>query len=195
MDKVHRQMIELGAEMRYEDVLSVGKDGDGFKIKTDENEYSAKIVILAVGTEPRKLSKEQEESAGGRPISYCATCDGALYKGKPVAVVGSGNTARHEMKYLEGIVSEIIHIHHDEPIPEKAEAVFVAIGRIPATDKFKGLVDLDDEGFIIADEDCETSCQGIFAIGDCRAKNVRQLVTAASDGAVVAKAIAELLGK
>ena len=57
----------------------------------------------------------------------------ALYKGKPVVVVGSGNTAKHEIKYLEEICSKVYHIHHDEPIPKEAEVVFVAIGRVPAT--------------------------------------------------------------
>lgn len=195
MDKVEKQMIQLGAELKYEEVLNVEKEDENFRIKTDETEYLSKAVILAVGTEPRKLSKKQEESAGGKPISYCATCDGALYKGKPVAVIGSGRTAEHEMMYLEGIASKIVHLHHDEPIPEGVEAVFVAIGRVPSTEKLKGLVDLDEDGFVIADENCRTSCPGVFAIGDCRVKNVRQLVTAAGDGAIVEKAVVELLGK
>ena len=101
-------------------------------------------------------------------------------------VVGSGNTAKHEMKYLKGICEEVYHIHHDDPIPKEAEAVFVAIGRVPATAKFAELVEMDKDGYIIADESCKTSCPGVYVAGDCRTKLVRQLVTAAADGAVAA---------
>lgn len=199
MEEIYHQMNKCGAEMKYEKVVSVeslrkstddvgdgNDDGALFVVKTDEGEYSCGAIIIAVGTEPRKLSESQAADAGERPISYCATCDGALYKDKPVVVVGSGNTAKHEMKYLEGICSKVYHIHHDEPIPEEAEAVFVAIGRVPATEVFEDLVKLNDGGYVVASEDCKTSCPGVFAAGDCRAKTVRQLVTAAGDGAVAA---------
>ena len=146
-----------------------------------------------MGTEPRKLSEKQAADAGERPISYCATCDGALYKGKPVVVVGSGNTAKHEMKYLENICSKVYHIHHDDPIPKDAEAVFVAIGRVPNTGFVQNVVELDKSGFVVAGEDCKTSTPGIFAAGDCRTKDVRQLVTAAADGAVAAMEANKLL--
>lgn len=66
------------------------------------------------------------------------------------------------------------------------DALFVAIGQIPSNQIFENLVDLDDYGFIRTDENCKTSRKGIFAVGDCRAKTVRQLTTAASDGAIAA---------
>ncbi|MBR3256290.1 FAD-dependent oxidoreductase [Candidatus Saccharibacteria bacterium] len=207
MDKISHQANELGAEIKYEEVVSIDKiekiiDGNSesknekpvFTVKTDEGEYSCSAIIIAVGTEPRKLSEAQAKDAGERPISYCATCDGALYKGKPVVVVGSGNTAKQEIKYLEGICSKVYHIHHDNPIPKDAEAVFVAIGRVPATDFVKGLVELDSDGYIVADESCITSCPGIFVAGDCRTKTVRQLVTAAGDAAVAAGTAVKYLG-
>lgn len=187
--KIYAQATKLGVEFEFEEVLGITTGDGGFIIQTDEVEYACQNVILAVGTEPRKLSDKQAKDAGKRPISYCATCDGALYKGKPVVVVGSGNTAKHEMKYLENIASKVYHIHHDDPIPEDAEAVFVAIGRVPNTEFLKGFVDLDSQGYIIAGEDCKTSREGVFAIGDCRTKSVRQLVTAASDGATAISAL------
>ena len=191
MEKIYHQMNNFGVEVKYEEIVSVEDRGDNgddgrFVVKTDEGEYACGAIILAVGTEPRKLSAKQAEEAGERPISYCATCDGALYKGKTVVVIGSGNTAKHEIKYLEGICAKVYHIHHDDPIPAEAEAVFVAIGRVPATEKFKDLVELDTEGYIVAGEGCKTSREGIYAAGDCRTKSVRQLVTAAGDGAVAA---------
>ena len=170
MNKIYHQANNLGAEVEYEEVLEISRSGDNkkFLVKTDENEYACSAIILAMGTEPRRLSEKQAADAGKRPISYCATCDGALYKDKPVVVVGSGNTAKHEMKYLEGLCSKVYHIHHDDPIPADAAAVFVAIGRVPNTKILKGLVDLDTNGYVVAGEDCKTSTPGIFAAGDCR---------------------------
>lgn len=193
MQKIYEQAKELGAKVEYEEVIKI-IDGAEKVVKTEDGEYSADTIIIATGTNPRKMSEKQTADAGDRPISYCATCDGALYKNKPVVVVGSGNTAKHEIKYLEGICSKVYHIHHDDPIPKDAEAVFVAIGRVPATGFVKGLVELDSVGYIVADESCTTSCPGIFAAGDCRTKTVRQLVTAAGDAAVAADAAVKYLG-
>ncbi len=189
MEKTLSQAKDLGAKFAYGEVLSIEDTSEQFTIHTDDEDYVAKVIILALGTEPRKLSAKQTKDAGSRPISYCATCDGALYKGEPVVVVGSGNTAKYEIKYLEGICSKVYHIHHDDPIPEDAKAVFVAIGRIPATEFLKSLVELDKDGYIVTGEDCQTSHPGIYAAGDCRAKSVRQLVTAAADGAIASNAI------
>lgn len=195
MKKVEGQATGFGAEIRYKEISEVTKDEDGFAVTTDEGKYSCKAIIVATGTNPRRLSEKQSKDAGERPISYCATCDGALYKGKKVVVVGSGNTAKHEIEYLERICSEVYHIHHDDPIPEDAEAVFVAIGRVPATDVVSNLVKLDSRGYIKAGEDCVTSCPGVFAAGDCRTKEVRQLVTAAGDGAAASEAVLKYLEK
>ena len=187
--KIYRQANNLGAKILYEEVMSVDVRGDGgFLVKTDENEYSCRAMIIATGTVPRKLSEKQAADAGERPISYCATCDGALYRGKTVVVVGSGNTAKHETRYLENIASKVYHIHHDDPIPAVAEAIFVAIGRVPSTTVFDGLVELDADGYVVAGEDCKTSHPGVFVAGDCRTKQVRQLVTAAGDAAAAAAA-------
>ncbi|MBR2753777.1 FAD-dependent oxidoreductase [Candidatus Saccharibacteria bacterium] len=194
MKNIHKQATGLGVETEYEEVEKIEKKNDKFLVVTDENEYTTSAVILATGTVPRKLSEKQTKDAGNRAISYCATCDGALYKGKPVVVVGSGNTAKQEISYLRNIASKVYHIHHDDPIPDDAEAVFVAIGRIPATDAFSDLVELDQDGYIVAKEDCKTSCAGVFVAGDCRTKNTRQLVTAAGDAAVAAEQAVKYLG-
>ena len=184
--KITAQTTELGAEIEYEEVVNVSQENDGFLVKTEDAEYLCKALIIASGTEPRKLGDKMMNDVGKRPVSYCATCDGALYKGKKVVVVGHGNTARHEVKYLEGICEKVYNIHHDDKIPEDAEAVFVAIGRLPLTSCFKGLVDIDEKGYIVAGEDCHTSLDGVFVAGDCRTKSLRQLVTAAADGAMSA---------
>lgn len=190
--RLYDQATSLGAEFEFAEALEV-IDGEVKTIRTDDGDFMARTVILAMGTEPRKLSKSQVVDAGKRPISYCATCDGAFYKGKPVVVVGSGKSAKNEISYLEGIASKVYNIHHDDPIPKDAEAVFVAIGRVPNTKILKGVVDLDADGYVISGEDCKTSAPGIFVVGDCRTKVVRQLITAAGDGAVAAGAAIEYL--
>ena len=206
-DKIYHQMNKCGVDYSDEEVVEIRQSKEFasvddaseevrplWLVKTDEAEYSCSAIIIAVGTEPRKLSESQTKDAGKRPISYCAICDGTLYSDRPVVVVGSGNTAKHEIRYLEGICSKVYHIHHDEPIPEEAEAVFVAIGRVPMTGFLDGVVSLDDEGYVVADEDCRTSCPGIYVAGDCRTKEVRQLVTAAGDGAVAGGGAVQYIG-
>ena len=198
MEKIYHQMNNFGVKIRYESVEKIIVTDDGaarerFLVKTDEAEYACGAIIVATGTEPRRLSKKQMAEVGERPISYCATCDGALYAGKPVVVIGSGNTAKYEISYLEKIASKVYRIHHDEPIPSEAEAIFVAIGRVPATEFLKGLAELDRDGYVVAGEDCVTSLPGVFVAGDCRTKSVRQLVTAAGDGAVAAEAVGKYL--
>ena len=193
--KIYSQMTELGAEMEYDEVKRIEENDDSFVIFCEDEKYEASSVIIASGTEPRKLSAEMMKDAGKRPISYCATCDGALYKNKPVVVVGHGNSAKHEVKYLEGICSKVYQIHHDDSIPKDAEAVFVAIGRVPNTSFLKGFVELDNDGYVVSDESCKTSHPGVFVAGDCRTKNLRQLVTAASDGSIAATESLNFLSK
>lgn len=194
MKQVENQAKEMGAEIKYEEVSNVSAFSEGFLVFADENEYKAKTVIIATGTKPREMSAEQIADAGERPISYCATCDGALYKDKPVVVVGHGNTAKYEIKYLENIASKVYNIHHDDPIPSNAEAVFVAIGRVPYTDFLRDFVALNGDGYVVSDENCKTSVLGVFVAGDCREKELRQLVTAASDGAIAATEAIRYLG-
>lgn len=195
MKQIYAQAKDLGAKIEYDTVKEIVDKDEYKEVIGEEGRYQVKAVILAMGTEPRKMSAKQTTDAGERPISYCATCDGALYKDKPVVVVGSGNTAKYEIKYLENIASKVYHIHHDDPIPSDAAAVFVAIGRVPNTKFLKDLVELDKDGYIVADEDCKTSREGVYVAGDCRTKDVRQLVTAAGDGAVAAEAAINYLNR
>ena len=195
VQKIYKQAVELGAEVEFDEVVGIKENGKHQDVIGEDGEYQARTVILAMGTEPRRLSEKQMGYVSDRPVSYCATCDGALYKGKPVVVVGSGNTAKHEIAYLENIASKVYHIHHDDPVSDDVAAVFVAIGRIPGTKCVKNYVDLDKDGYIVAGENCETSRSGVYVAGDCRTKNVRQLVTAAADGAVAAEAAIRCLSK
>lgn len=192
--KVKEQAKALGAEFKVATAEEIEKAGADWRVVAEDETLETRAIILAMGTKPRKMSVKQTADAGKRAISYCATCDGALYKGKPVVVVGSGNTAKHEMAYLQGVASKVYHIHHDDPIPEDAVAVFVAIGRVPSTEIGRGVVKLDEEGYVVAGEDCRTSTPGIWVAGDCRTKNLRQLITAAADGAIAGAEVAMYIG-
>ena len=239
MQKIQKQAMELGAEVEMEEVLKIEKDADGFKVVTEDDKYTVGAVVLAVGAENRKLGLSREDELTGRGVSYCATCDGAFYKGKSVAVIGGGNTALDDALYLSDLATKVYLVHRrdklrgdektvdklrakdnvefllgyvpeelvgdeqiaganlvprgtvasvTEPLELEVEGVFVAIGQVPATDKDAELVDLDEHGYIVAGEDCATSCPGVFVAGDCRTKSVRQLVTAAGGGSVAAEA-------
>lgn len=100
----------------------------------------------------------------------------------PVEILGE--------KKVEGLAVENVA---GERRKLEVAGVFVAVGRVPATSGFAELVKLDDGGYIMAGEDCRTSAAGVFVAGDCRTKTVRQLVTAAGDGAVAANAAVEYL--
>lgn len=236
MDKIYHQANNLGAKFEYGEVLSIKNAENEFIIEADEDSYKAKKVILAVGTESRKMGLKNEKKFEGNGISYCATCDGALYKDKKVVIAGGGNSALYSALYLADVAEKVYLIHYkkefrgDEILvnelkkrknvemildteildilgEEKVEGIkirnsdgekelmtdgiFVMWGKVPATEKYKDLVELDKDGFIIAGEDCKTSANGIYVAGDCRTKRVRQIITAAADGAVAASVAIE----
>lgn len=106
-DNLRKQVLNLGAEIKYETVLKVDEDK---KVYTSNNVYEAKSVILAVGSKNRKLKIDNEDKFTGRGISYCATCDGNFYRNKDVAVIGSGNTALDDILYLSDIANHVYGI-------------------------------------------------------------------------------------
>ena len=109
--KVYEQAKGLGAEFVFEKVVEI-RQGKGCKeVVTTKNTYQAKAVILATGSENRKLGLEDEARLVGRGISYCATCDGNFYRNKVVAVVGGGNTALEDALYLADLARQVYLIH------------------------------------------------------------------------------------
>lgn len=109
--KFYNQAKNLGAEIEFEKVVEIVDNGATKIVKTEDDEYEAKAVIIATGTEVRKLGLKNEEKLTGRGVSYCATCDGAFYKGKTVAVAGGGSGALYEASYLSNIVEKLYLIH------------------------------------------------------------------------------------
>ena len=125
---LEKQAEDLGVEIEYNYALHIDQIEGGFKVMTDNGEYTAKTVIIATGTVPRKLHLENEDRFTGRGVSYCATCDGNFFRDKVVAVVGGGNSAAHEAIYLSEITSKVYLIHRrselraDDSIVEKLKS-------------------------------------------------------------------------
>ena len=239
-NKLYEQAQNFGAEFVFDKVKKVeGSFEEGFVLTTEYGTVcEAKTMIIASGVKRREMGLAGEQEFTGRGISYCATCDGAFFKGKTAAVFGGGNTAVEDAAYLANICKKVYIIHRRNQFRADAalvdellahdnvetklcftvsgirgedkltgveltnidgsreelttDALFVAIGLIPENGVFKDIVELDDAGYVAADETCETSTPGVFAAGDCRTKDVRQLVTAAADGAVAAVAASRL---
>lgn len=237
---LYEQAMELGAEIVLDKVEEVIHLENHYEVKCEGETFTGKTVILATGSKNRRLGLEKEEEMIGKGVSYCATCDGAFYKEKIVAVAGGGNTALEDASFLSNYCKRVYLVHRRDSFrgeehlvnqlkeknnvefvldsvitglqgTDKLEAIdiehvnkkrslnvavdglFVAIGRMPQNHSFSNLVNLDDTGYIVAGEDCKTNNDGIFAAGDCRTKKVRQLATAAADGAVAALAACEIL--
>lgn len=108
--KIYNQAKELGAEVKFEKVINI-ENGDIKKVFTKDNTYDTKAIIIATGCGIRKLGLDNEDDLFGKGVSYCATCDGAFFKDKCVAVVGGGNTALEEALYLSEIASKVYLIH------------------------------------------------------------------------------------
>jgi len=221
------------------------KNGIGGKIEIDGkykiihlehsvHKIKAKSIIFATGAKPLHLEVPGENKFLGRGISFCATCDGAFYKDKVVAVIGGGDSAVEEGNYLTKFAKKVYIVHRRDKlraakilqdrafknpkiefiyncvvkevkgedkinaitlhnrVEEKdfdlpVDGVFVFIGWTADTELLKGMVDMDDSGFIKTDEHMATKIPGIFAAGDNRLKELRQVVTAVADGAIAAK--------
>ena len=231
-ERLTEQAKAMGAEIRLERALSI-HNGDREKtVVTGKDSYSGRALILAAGSEVRKLGLPREAALTGRGVSYCAACDGAFFRNRTVAVVGGGNTALEDALYLADVAETVYLIHRrsgfrgeeatlarlkarenlrfvlDSRITKlqgfrrlegvevtdrdgnvrtlAVDGLFVAVGRVPSNRICRDLVELDAGGYVVAGEDCLTSVPGIFAAGDGRTKRVRQLVTAAADGAAAA---------
>ena len=228
---LYNQALNLGVEIKYEEVVDI-RNKKTKEVITTKNKYYTKTIILANGCKNRLLGIEREKELIGRGISYCATCDGNFYRGKDVAVVGGGNTAISDALYLSDIVNKVYIIHRREEFRasdkdlsllkkkknvefvlnsniakligdnnlegieirnnknEKniinVQGLFIAIGQEPMNECFKPLIKTDNSGYVVSKENCHTNLRGIFVAGDIRKKELRQLVTAASDGAIAA---------
>lgn len=110
-EKMADQAKKLGVENVYGEVTQIKKNKENFTVTVGQKEYLGKVVIYATGASPRKLHVDNEAKLLGSGISYCATCDGAFFKGKTVCVIGGGNTAIDDALYLANLCKKVYVIH------------------------------------------------------------------------------------
>jgi thioredoxin reductase (NADPH) len=234
-ENMKKQALSFGVRIDdLKEIFEVRLSGAEKYIRTEDTEYYAKAVILATGSRPRVLDAVGAEERKGRGVHYCATCDGAMYEGADVAVIGGGSAAIEEAVFLTRFADHVTIVHRrdgfraaqieldeardnekitimtnktvsevhggehvlkeivlkdvktgtEEVLP--VAGAFVYVGNDPQTQMFKGQVELDETGYIIAGEDTRTSLAGVFAAGDVRTKSIRQVATATADGAIAA---------
>lgn len=116
MMEMEKQAQNQGAEMLFEIATDVDLHGDMKVVKTSNTEIKAKVVIIAVGSSPRRLDIPGETKYWGKGVSTCATCDGAFYKEKEVAVIGGGDTAMEEATFLTKFASKVYVIHRRDEL-------------------------------------------------------------------------------
>lgn len=113
-ENMRTQAEEFGAEMRSSSVSAIRKEGDIMFVETTDGTISAKAVIVATGAKHRHAEVKGEEEFSGRGVSYCATCDGPFFKGKPMVVVGGGDAACDEAMYLSKLTDKIVMVHRKD---------------------------------------------------------------------------------
>jgi thioredoxin-disulfide reductase len=107
IEKMREQTVSFGVEMKSGEVKKVEKIDGGFRIHTAKESYEGKTVIAAIGLSPRRLAVPGELELGGKGVSYCSNCDGPFFKNRPVAVVGSGNSALDAAEVLSKICNQV----------------------------------------------------------------------------------------
>jgi thioredoxin-disulfide reductase len=113
-EKFKNQVKKLPIDLVLGEVQNIKKNKEGFEIKTEKESFSAKSVIIAAGTRPKELGLKDEKRFSGLGVSYCATCDGPIFRGKEVAVVGGGNSAVQYALFLSEICSKVYLIHREK---------------------------------------------------------------------------------
>jgi thioredoxin reductase (NADPH) len=237
MDRTRKQAERFGTEFVSGEVVKVDLAKRPFTLELEASEaIQGDALVVAAGATARYLGLPSETRYRGRGVSACATCDGFFYRGKPVAVVGGGDTALEEALHLAHFASAVTVIHrrgelraskymqeraHQDPkiawawhsviaevlgvegkgvtgvrlrdVRDNAErtvavdGLFVAIGHQPNTAVFRGLLEMDEVGYLkVTPGSTRTSVAGVFAAGDVADPVYRQAITAAGTGCMAA---------
>ena len=193
-----KQLVETGAVLIEGRALSVLPMDDSFGVAVGSDYYMARSIIITAGITREKLYPGEAELLG-RGVSYCATCDGMLYRGKTVAVVGGGEEARHDADFLEGIGCTVLRFEQNGRYEitggmkadtlkyagqeYTVDGVFIIKDTVSVTQLVPGLT--YENGGIIVDRRMATAVPGVFAAGDCTGKPL-QLAKAVGEGNVAA---------
>lgn len=238
MNQMQQQAANFGVQIVHDQITDYELEGD-LKVLHGRQDYYARSVIIAAGAKPRELNFPGEQQFRGHGIAFCSTCDGKLFTGLQVFVIGGGYAAAEEADYLTRYAKHVTVISREAEFtcapltaaralnnpkvdvkfnteivrvtgkdyletavfknnqtgkefsyqPDSSEqtfGVFIYIGTQPATAKLTKILNHDEHGYLKADATLATNLPGVFAAGDIVAKPLRQIVTAASDGAVAA---------
>lgn len=227
--KIYEQVNNLKVDYLFDEVVSVKNENGKKIVQTKHDKIESEYVVLATGRTSRTLNLDREKEFIGRGISFCALCDGNLYKGKDVVIIGGGNSALEEAIYLSNICNKVVIVHRKDKLTAedsmietistlknveikfkanvekyniiddkiksvildtgeeiKCDGIFIAIGYVPIND----LIDVDKEnGYIIVDNNNETSIKNIYACGDAIKKNAYQISTAIGEATNVSYSI------
>jgi len=234
IENMRKQAQKFGAEFKAGAVTEVDLTQRPFKVVAGKETYETRTLIAAAGASARLLGLPGERELIGHGVSTCATCDGYFFRGKPIAVVGGGDSAMEEANFLSRYASKVYLVHRrnefraSKIMIERAKAnekiefvtpyaieeirapkghvegvrlrhlqtkesreialdgVFVAIGHDPNSTVFKGKLDMDANGYLIAKHGSLTAIPGVFIAGDIQDHRYRQAVTAAGSGCMAA---------
>jgi thioredoxin reductase (NADPH) len=232
-ERMVEQARRFGVEIVAAEVRGIERQGERYVVRAEPGEYPARAVVVAAGSHPKMLGVPGEKELRGRGVSYCAICDGPLFRDQVVAVVGGGNSGLQEGRFLLHFARQVVFIeflpcltadkilqrHFEKESRVKfllnhqvisingsetvesltvrdraaireekisAAGVFIYAGLVPNSGFVRSVANLDRDGFILTDDNLQTSATGIFACGDIRAKRTRQIVTACGEGAEAA---------
>jgi thioredoxin reductase (NADPH) len=234
IENMRKQAEKFGAQFKAGTVSEVDLTGRPFKVKSGDKTYETRTLIVAAGATARLLGLQGEKELIGKGVSTCATCDGYFFRGKPIAVVGGGDSAMEEANFLSRYATKVYLIHRREEFRaskimiDRAKAnpkveflvpytvdtinapkdlvtglhllqtktgemktvdvdgVFVAIGHEPNSTVFRGKLDMDENGYLLANHGSVTKVPGVFVAGDVQDHRYRQAVTAAGSGCMAA---------
>ena len=234
IENMRKQAERFGAVFKAGTVTEVDLTKRPFRVIAGKDVYETRTIIVAAGASARLLGLKGEKELIGRGLSTCATCDGYFFRGKPIAVVGGGDSAMEEANFLSRYASRVYLIHRrkefraskimvdrakanekiefvtpfvvDEIVAPEGlvkgirvreshngntreiglDGVFVAIGHNPNSIVFRGKLEMDENGYLIARDGSLTSVPGVFIAGDVQDHRYRQAVTAAGSGCMAA---------
>ena len=239
-ERMRKQAEQFGAVIVIRAIDRLWREDERIHARVGDETVTARAAIVATGSVPRKLGVMGEGELMGRGVSYCATCDGPLYGGKPTAVIGGGDSALQEALFLSRFSSKVTVIHRRDELrgaavleaavrenPKielaldkkvkaiegteavtgvavedkktgagdtiRADGVFIYVGYSPSVEMLGPEFERTEKGFLIAREGLATSVPGVFVAGDVREKTLKQVVTAAGDGALAATSVYEYL--
>ena len=234
IENMRKQAQKFGTEFKSGAVTEVDVSRRPFRVTAGKDTYETQSLIVAAGASARLLGLKGERELIGHGVSTCATCDGYFFRGKPIAVVGGGDSAMEEANFLSRYASRVFLIHRRKEFRaskimidrakanEKIEfvtpfvvqeilapnglvegarlrntetnesrslevhGIFVAIGHDPNSTVFRGKLEMDANGYLLAKHGSLTNIPGVFVAGDVQDHRYRQAVTAAGSGCMAA---------